>query len=239
MGIKYGVNEMFFDHWNPIMAYTLGFWFADGSLEDASYIRGKYIRVTSTDKEIIKSIKKWLASDHKIIVVFPHYPNHKIRYMLRIGSHKLYDSLQNHGLYPNKSLTIRFPKIPREFLMDFVRGYFDGDGCVYLERSKGKRQDSIIKRLVVIFTSGSREFLEGLKNVLNEELCAERGGLYKSRRSFQLRYGTSDSVKLFKLFYTNTNQKLYFQRKFKIFQKYFVLRPERVDEEIEQVFRKR
>lgn len=33
MGLKYSVNEKFFDAWNKGMAYTLGYVFADGSLE--------------------------------------------------------------------------------------------------------------------------------------------------------------------------------------------------------------
>ena len=43
MGLKYPVNEKFFDAWSSEMAYVLGFIFADGSLEDSPNIRGKYI----------------------------------------------------------------------------------------------------------------------------------------------------------------------------------------------------
>ena len=39
------------------MAYVLGFIAADGSLEDASYLRGKYLRICSSDIEIIEKIK--------------------------------------------------------------------------------------------------------------------------------------------------------------------------------------
>lgn len=45
MGIKYKVNEDFFNEWSHKMAYILGCYYADGSLEDATYLRGKYIRM--------------------------------------------------------------------------------------------------------------------------------------------------------------------------------------------------
>ena len=39
------------------MAYVLGYLYADGSLSDCSYIRAKYISVTSTDKDRIELFK--------------------------------------------------------------------------------------------------------------------------------------------------------------------------------------
>ncbi len=49
------------------MAYVLGYWYADGSMEFSPHIRGKYIRVTSTDKDRIIAIKRLLKSGHRII----------------------------------------------------------------------------------------------------------------------------------------------------------------------------
>ena len=69
--------------------------------------------------------------------------------------------LKNLGLYPNKSLTITFPNetiLPKQYIYDFIRGYFDGDGCIMTsETSKHKLQISII---------GSKSFIESLKNFI-------------------------------------------------------------------------
>ena len=145
MGIKYQVNEDFFDTWTHEMAYVLGYWYADGSLEDASYIRGKYIRVSSVEKYSIKKIRHWMGSKHSIVGSKSTWPNGKTRYLLRIGSHKLYDALVKLGLYPNKSLTIQFPVLPKKYAHDFIRGYLDGDGCVYLQKSRGVKKKNIVK----------------------------------------------------------------------------------------------
>ncbi|HBU07589.1 MAG TPA: hypothetical protein DEB09_05950 [Candidatus Magasanikbacteria bacterium] len=223
MGIKYSINEKFFDKWSDKMAYVLGFFYADGSMEDASYLRGKYIRFSSTDGELLNEIKMVLKSQHKIYKS-PSYGTHKAKYLLRIGSHKLYKSLEKIGLYPNKSLTIQLPKIPKKYFFDFLRGYLDGDGCIYLEMAKGKKQEKIIKKLSTIFTSGSKIFLEELKEKLNNYCKIDKKYVYNSRRSYQLRYGTADSLKILDLIYKNKNDKLFLKRKYQTYQKYLEMK---------------
>lgn len=237
MGIKYKVNEKFFEKWCPEMAYVLGYIYADGSLENSPYLRGKYLRVTSTDRITIERIKRWLDSEHTIVTERPKIRTRKTRYMLRIGSHSLYDSLEALGLYPHKSLTIRFPELPRKWLPHFVRGYFDGDGCAFLEMGKGKTQQKIIKRLSVIFTSGSFEYLVGLCSTLRKAMGLERSMVYTSQRSFQLRCATSDAVRLFTFMYGNCPDSCFLERKFDIFRTYFGLRPERVDEAVNAILK--
>ena len=130
MGIKDKVNEEFFDKWNPEMAYVLGYWYADGSIYPSE--RGSYLNITSVDKEIIYNVKRWLKSEHTIREGKPTWPNGKTRFILRIGNKGLYKALTKRGIYPNKSLTVKLPNIPKRFLSHFVMGYFDGDGCVFL-----------------------------------------------------------------------------------------------------------
>lgn len=235
MGIKYAVDEAFFDSWTQEMAYVLGYFYADGSLEDASYLRGKYIRVSSVEKYSILRIKRWLGSDHTIMEQKSTWENGKTRYLLRIGSHRLYDKLILLGLYPNKSLTIEFPDIPKECLHHFVRGYLDGDGCVYFYRALGKRGKLVTKKLSVIFTSGSEIFLEKLNNSLKKHLTLKQKKIYKGQRAYQLRYGTSDSVKLFSFLYKDALPQTYFTRKTKPFLRYFKLHPSRIDKNVERV----
>ena len=64
MGKKYKVNENFFKVWTQEMAYTLGYFYADGSMEDSPKIRGKYIRISSAEKNNLLKIKKWMQSQH-------------------------------------------------------------------------------------------------------------------------------------------------------------------------------
>ncbi len=219
------------------MVYVLGYYYADGSMEDASYLRGKYIRVTSTDELTIIKIRKWLSSEHTIRKDIRPLPR-KDRYLLRIGSHVLYDSLLRCGVEPNKSKTMRFPSIPSGFLSHFVRGYFDGDGCVNLWRSMGKNNTLIVRKLSVIFTSGSKMFLSELGRQLKERLVLKQGAVYDSQRAYQLRYSTKDSIQIFKFMYSFAGPDVYLKRKVDIFRQYFSLRPVNADKEVKKILRR-
>lgn len=216
------------------MGYVLGYIYADGSLDDSPYMRGKYIQITSTDEDSIYRIKNWLNSEHKIGQKKSNFIGGKICFILRIGSHKIYNDLFKLGLYPNKSLTINFPKIPKKYLGDFVRGYFDGDGCVSFLQTKGKTQKLIIKRVRVIFTSGSKLFLQEMQASL-EIAEIKNGKIYVSKRSYQLIYNTKDSLELFKLMYKGTSINSFFMRKFRIFNNYFKLRPQVIDKVMKRI----
>lgn len=236
MGIKYRVNEQFFDKWTRDMAYILGYIYADGSLEDASYLRGKYIRASSVDKSLIMSVKKALGSDHPIVETKNWLDNRKTRFLIRIGSKKMYASLEARGLCPKKSLIIGFPQVPDKYLADFIRGYFDGDGCVYLEMTAGKQNKFIIKKLSTIFTSGSDKFLKYLGEELRRKILVKDIAVTNSHRSFQLRYSTEDSGKIFKFIY-GSNPRFFLKRKLTTYLKYFKLRPVRVDRQIKKIIK--
>lgn len=201
------------------MAYVLGFWFADGSIENAPKMRGKYIRVTNTDRHIISEIKKALDSDHTIVV--DERIGVKTRYLLRIGNKTLFKKIKALGVKERKSLTMEFPKVPKKYFSSFIRGYFDGDGCVHLERDgEGK-----IKRLTVIFTSGSVGFLKRIQSNFHKRVGTSNTNkirLTKGKGSaYQIRYSTHDSLKVFKLMYlSEENKSLYLRRKYDIFTQY-------------------
>jgi hypothetical protein len=234
MGIKYKVNEDFFKTWNPTMAYVLGFIYADGCVYISE--RGSYLSVTSIDEHIIVNIKRWMGSDHAIVkTIFAD--NRQPRFTLRIGNKEIYTDLLKLDVYPNKSLTVRMPDIPPFVFKDFLRGCFDGDGCVNLYRSRGIVKEVILRQLKVIFTSGSRLFLEDLLNILKKRLSLRLSKIYLNGNAFQLRFSTHDSVTLFKFMYEDTSNELFFSRKFMTFQTYFTLRPQRIDKEVELILR--
>ena len=234
MGIKYKVNESFFERWSPTMAYVVGYIYADGHLIDSPYMRGKYLNISSVDKDSIDRIRKWLDSEHRIKEAVSHFKGSRICYILRIGSHKIYNDLFKLGLYPKKSLTIRFPKIPKKYLGHFIRGYFDGDGCIYFEKRKGKYGQTIITRIRTVFTSGSKVFIKEINDALIKAAITD-GKIYSSKRSYQSVYNNKDSIKIFRLIYKNTGINSFFMRKFRIFKDYFELRPQMVDEAIKNI----
>jgi hypothetical protein len=206
------------------MSYVLGYIYADGSLENSPKIRGLYVRVSSTDKETIERIKLWLSSDHTTREEISQWKNGKKRYLLRIGNQRLYGSLTKLGLYPRKSLTIEMPNIPKKYFLDFVRGYFDGDGCVYPYFVVNKNNIMYARKLCVIFTSGSREYLIQLSQLLHVHIGLRPLRPLRNTRSFQLRYSTNDSLEFFNALYKNSKKGDYLERKYDKFQKFLAIR---------------
>lgn len=158
---KYSLNEDYFDDINTEeKAYLLGLLFADG----CNY--PKYNRVTiglqEGDVSILHRFAKEIESDRPLWYRKPN-GNTKGQYKFEMYSKKLCKSLASKGCVPKKSLILEFPtskQVPRHLLRHFVRGYFDGDGCLY---TYGK---SRIKCNVV----STKMFCKALKGVVKSEL---------------------------------------------------------------------
>ncbi len=211
-------KESFFRHWSPEMAYVLGFFAADGSM-----IRNKrgahFIEFTSTDRELLESIRRLLKSNHKISAR-ERGQKWQTAYRLQIGSKVMFDDLLQLGLTPRKSKTITFPEIPSPYLSHFVRGYFDGDGNVTSSVYKRANRPGPGRTLLSGFTSGSRRFLKLLLFQLRRVYGLKGGTLYYSSRGHRLYFSVRDSYRLYNVMYKNAGD-LFLSRKRVVFEKYF------------------
>ena len=214
-------NKEFFNQWSPDMAYVLGFLFADGYVFKNP--RGScFFCFCSTDKEIIIKIRNVLQSNHKIGVKNKKRKNGwKTCYVLQIGSKDIFSNLKRKfGIIPNKSLVIKFPKVPKEFFGDFLRGYFDGDGCVSFGKYWRKDRNKWKWQLTTNFTSGSKNFLIDLHSVLKN--LDFSGRLGNKIRGYDLVFSQNDSIALYNLMYNNSLlNRLFLERKYSIFRKAF------------------
>jgi hypothetical protein len=67
------------------------------------------------------------------------------------------DNLISHGCIENKSLQLKFPThLHKDLLSHFIRGYFDGDGCI-----------SDPKNSIAISIVGTKDFLEVIHHILD------------------------------------------------------------------------
>lgn len=171
---KYIYNHDYFENVDtPQKAYWLGFIYADGgvSINEKTNSCELSIKLQALDCDHLKKFNK--ALDGNVGITFDSRKcnlNNKIYdcCQIRLYSSKLVHDLEKYGVIPNKTLTIRFPDIDKELYADFIRGYFDGDGCVY-ENKKKKGQSSI----AVNFTCGSVEFLKDIRSILYENgICS-------------------------------------------------------------------
>jgi intein/homing endonuclease len=99
----------------------------------------------------------------------------------------------------------------------FVRGYFDGDGCVSYRLQLDKRYNELRQFLTVRFISGSRGFLESLRDVLRVSVQVGNGSISSVNGSYQLQYAMKDSIILFGYFYGNVSENCLLSRKYQAF----------------------
>lgn len=211
--------ENFFDTWTPDMAYVLGYFAADGCMYRNK--RGScYIGFSSADSDLVEMVKKLMNTTNCIEEYQPHKKHHKRRYTIQIGSNNLYQRLLKIGFTPRKSLTIKFPDVPDRLMGHFVRGYFDGDGCVqFLKYHRQKKRFEYV--LTVRFTCGHREFLSTLRKRLSTVINLGQGSLHvHGFPAHVLAYSTKDARQLYNFMYP-TDTVPHLQRKKDIFQKAF------------------
>lgn len=215
-----GLNVDFFKKWSAAMAYVLGYFAADGCMY-TNPGGSKFINFVSTDYEILEKVKKILDSRHRIGPKKQSNPRCRPTFWLQIGSKEIYDDIGKLGLFPRKEHRLKTPNVPSMYFRDFLRGYFDGDGCVSYGYYKRKNRRSKVFTLTIRFASSSREFLSDVKNRLVRSMDFKRGFITKSCGCFYLAYSKKDSIELFKYMYNKINDGFYLKRKYNKFLKAF------------------
>ena len=199
------------------MAYVLGFFAADGTMILNN--RGAhFIEFHITDRSLLYALRRAVGSDHKI-ATRTRDVKWKLGYRLQVGSKAWFTDLQTLGFTPNKSSSMKFPVIPDAFFGAFVRGYFDGDGCVYFKKHIVKDRTEPRWIFSTRFTSGSKDFLVSLLGRLR--LCGINGGfIVEKTRGHELVFSHRDSVALFHIMYdTMPVGATFLRRKYVIFRK--------------------
>lgn len=223
MAIRRAVNQDFFKKWTPEMAYVLGFFAADGYMT-INNRGGRFWNIQITDKELLERIKEAVHSEHKI-GVRTRAGNENTIYRLQIGSKEMCKDLQKLGFNPRKTKSLAIPKVPRKYFSHFIRGYFDGDGNVWVG-FLNKKRITPTRVLFAVFTSCSTEFLQALKQRLHA-FGLEGGCLYQTKETYaRLQFSIKDSLKLYELMYNRYAPigALFLERKKQVFEKYTKMR---------------
>lgn len=144
--------------WTPEWAYFVGLVASDGCLSGD----GRHISIVSKDKELLEQLKEKLGFVAKIS---PHLGSKfgTFAWHIQIGDVVLYRWLMEIGLTPRKSKTIGILKVPSGYFSHFLRGLFDGDGCIYSYWDK-RYPDSYM--YYVTFSSASGAFLDWLQKTI-------------------------------------------------------------------------
>jgi hypothetical protein len=134
--------------------------------------------------------------------------------------------LRRLGFSDKKARSMSVPNIPKKFFSDFTRGYFDGDGNIWMGNVH-KERFTMLLVLRSVFTSCSVGFLSVLKSRL-EDWGIEKGVIIKAKGDYyRLSYSTYNALKLYDFMYNhggNLSGGLFLSRKKKVFERYMKMR---------------
>lgn len=167
---KYTCNDYLFSSLNEESLYLAGFLGADGSINDKK--NRISITLSIKDKIHLLKIKNLLEATNplkkEINKLSKRNSNWKDSELvsLLITSKQISNDLKKFNIKPRKTFTYRFPEflICNSEVNHFMRGYFDGDGCVFIEKAKPGRKTGQLG----FSLRGTVDFL----NSYNKILCA-------------------------------------------------------------------
>lgn len=111
-------------------AYWLGFLYADGCVHRNTLS----IRLMKEDDVHLKKFLNFLKSNKTMQYGEQNSFGTIVEYvLLQINSVDIVKDLKRLGCVERKSLILTFPSediVPKTFIMDFIRGYLDGDGSI-------------------------------------------------------------------------------------------------------------
>lgn len=199
-------NLDFFRTMTPDMAYVLGWIASDGCISENRVV----ISLQVSDKPILESLKGVIGYTGTIKETSQHDTRTLKTYhhaVLTICSKELIEILATYGLGPRKSLTLEYPDLPGEMQASFVRGFFDGDGCI--SKMSGARTNYRIS------FSGPRPFLESLRAVINAQNELTSGSICSKKKIADLAYtGRHSAECILQWMYKTSRPETRLQRKY-------------------------
>lgn len=209
------LDEDFFSKWTSEMAYVLGIIATDGCVTTytAPHSKKKYKRLSIDQKEseLLEKVLSLLKSNIKIYK--RRNNDNDIIHTIQITNKKVVNDVIGFGITERKSLTLKFPEMPKEYVRHFIRGCWDGDGSIFINGNKYRAN----------YISGSINFISKMIEILisvgfnNVKLLETK----KEQHSIYYFYidGNYYCTKLYYYLYYEVPPGQYLERKNKLFLK--------------------
>lgn len=190
-------------------AYWLGFIFADGGLSkrDNSF----ELTLAEKDKEHLEKFNNFIKHRRNLKTKTIKLNNKTFTaYRCIFSSKHFCDILKQYGCIPQKSKTLKFPNenvfYKKELIKDFLRGYFDGDGCI----THGNK----VHTKIALRICGTIDFLEKYQNYLP----VSKRKIITTKTIFELHYNHKTAFKVCNFLYQNS--KIHLERKYNLYMQY-------------------
>lgn len=204
---KYSCNDDYFKTQSSNMAYILGLLASDGSVSKKENLVA--IQLAANDKNILEKIKNETESQRPLQFYIRKETGNEI-VSFRTWSKTWKNDLAHYGIIPQKTFKLIPPYLLNDkYNIDYIRGYFDGDGSIYYVQNQNRVfveitgaskimidwiQDRLINQYHIII---NRPFVETLSN---------------GTKIYKIKIGSKKEIeKLYKIFYKEKS--FYIQRK--------------------------
>ncbi len=201
------------------MSYVLGYIVADGCIAISKDRKSHpfTLNITSVDLKHLYLLKETLESEHKISKKSRKADNNG--YQLQIRNHIITKDLLNLGIQPRKTYNLYPIKVPDKYFPDFVRGFFDGDGSIYIYNVNK------VPQIKAGFVSSSLPFITDFNQKLCKNLKISLKTIHKEEHKkgkiplYTIYFYIDDCEKIAEFMYGN-NPTLYLSRKRQVFEKW-------------------
>ena len=208
-----------------LQAYLLGFYAADGSINEKR--KTFRIHLQKQDSELVYLYKDIISPDARLFTIDAHNTTGREGMKINAGesigvditSTILVTDLDNLNYGYNKSKkNLKLPELNDDLIIHFIRGYFDGDGCItgWLSSEKGKSDRVRYSFDICVKTKSLLEEIEQFLDSYNIKVnmnYMKRDDIYRIKTSSK-----TEVKKIFELLYSNSN--FYLLRKFNKFNYY-------------------
>jgi hypothetical protein len=208
MKYRYSVNEKYFSKINSHeKAYILGFIVADGGVYGNNLSIGQSGK---NGKMLLEWIKEKLSSNNIFYVKKPKKNTHNINYVLTISSNEIVNDLSKFNVSENKKYCFEFPQaLNLKYFKSFLRGYFDGDGCVgiYDEKTVTQKGKTNYSEYLKLSFYGTKNFITYCNNLLPNKIKG-RIAVSKSNTHAEIIW-TNKKAREFGLWLFENNNEIY------------------------------
>lgn len=183
IGSRTNLNWKFESIKNETEAYIMGLIMSDGWVTSNRQIG---IRLNIKDKNVLYKIASYFSENINL-------KKSGNFCLFKISSCEAFYNFKKYGITTNKTYdNLRIPEMNEELIRHFIRGYFDGDGTIYIDRNF----------LIYNICSINEEFLIQIQNVLSNN------GIYssinkevrKGKKMFVVDHYCQDCKNMYRLF---------------------------------------
>lgn len=206
--IKYISKDLsYFEKQNENMAWILGILASDGTI--AKKTNRIKITLAIKDIDVLQKIKKAINLDEPIKTFTTNAGYDCCSLSWTCEEHK--KQLAKYSIIPTKTFCLKPPvALDKKYWVDYIRGYFDGDGSVNLIKSNGKKKNTSLRWQIC---SATEEILTFVVDYLYDAYQIPKVNIQKRKDGlYYFQYSTIATRKIYDILYYNPNL-LYMERK--------------------------